>query len=99
MPQRHQLSRRRGARKPSGVVSVARPTRWGNPYAVTPYMSATQAVDRYRRAIEDGWDGVPTIREIREHLAGRDLACWCSLDQPCHADVLLQIANAGQQIR
>ena len=26
-------------------------------------------------------------------LAGRDLACWCPLDQPCHADVLLEIAN------
>lgn len=27
-------------------------------------------------------------------LRGRDLACWCPLDQPCHADVLLEIANA-----
>jgi len=27
-------------------------------------------------------------------LHGRDLACWCPLDQPCHADVLLELANA-----
>jgi hypothetical protein len=26
-------------------------------------------------------------------LRGKDLACWCRLDQPCHADVLLEIAN------
>jgi len=26
-------------------------------------------------------------------MAGRDLACWCPLDEPCHADVLLEIAN------
>lgn len=26
-------------------------------------------------------------------LRGLDLACWCPLDQPCHADVLLEIAN------
>lgn len=26
-------------------------------------------------------------------LRGRDLACWCPLDQPCHADVLLEVAN------
>ena len=97
MPQRLQLSRRRGPRKPPGSIYVARPSRWGNPYTVTPYMSAEQAVARYRRAIEDGWDGVPTIREIREHLAGHDLACWCPLDQPCHADVLLQIANGWSQ--
>lgn len=36
----------------------------------------------------------PTIAAIREHLAGKDLACWCPLDgEPCHADVLLEIAN------
>lgn len=26
-------------------------------------------------------------------LRGHDLACWCRLDQPCHADVLLALAN------
>ena len=26
-------------------------------------------------------------------LGGHDLACWCPLDQPCHADVLLELAN------
>ena len=30
---------------------------------------------------------------IRNELAGSDLACWCPLGQPCHADVLLEIAN------
>lgn len=34
--------------------------------------------------------------EIAADLAGRDLACWCPLDQPCHADVLLEIANYGK---
>ncbi|ETX26587.1 DUF4326 domain-containing protein [Roseivivax isoporae] len=31
--------------------------------------------------------------EIIRELRGKDLACWCPLDQPCHADVLLEIAN------
>ena len=26
-------------------------------------------------------------------LAGHVLACWCPLSQPCHADVLLELAN------
>jgi hypothetical protein len=26
-------------------------------------------------------------------LRGKNLACWCKLDQPCHADVLLRMAN------
>ena len=27
-------------------------------------------------------------------LRGHDLACWCPLDQPCHADILLKLAAA-----
>lgn len=38
-----------------------------------------------------------TADEVRQELAGRDLACWCPLDQPCHADVLLEIANEPEQ--
>lgn len=34
-----------------------------------------------------------TAEDIRRELAGKDLACWCPLGQPCHADVLLEIAN------
>lgn len=26
-------------------------------------------------------------------LRGHNLACWCRLDAPCHADVLLRLAN------
>jgi hypothetical protein len=31
--------------------------------------------------------------EITAELRGKDLACFCPLDRPCHADVLLEIAN------
>lgn len=40
-----------------------------------------------------GWP-MPTVEMIRAELRGKDLACWCRLDQPCHADVLLDIANS-----
>ena len=35
--------------------------------------------------------------EYRAELAGKNLACWCPLDQPCHADVLLEIANREEE--
>ena len=31
---------------------------------------------------------------IRSELRGKDLACWCALDRPCHATILLAIANS-----
>ena len=45
------------------------------------------------------------VRRFRKHAArfdlaplhGKDLACWCRLDQPCHADVLLELANKGAE--
>lgn len=37
--------------------------------------------------------GILTILRSVDELRGKDLACWCPLDQPCHADALLAIAN------
>lgn len=34
------------------------------------------------------------ILEGIAELRGKNLACWCPLDKPCHADVLLELANA-----
>lgn len=33
------------------------------------------------------------VERVKTTLRGKNLACWCDLDQPCHADVLLEIAN------
>ena len=33
------------------------------------------------------------LADLRRSLGGKNLACWCPLDQPCHADVLLRLAN------
>jgi hypothetical protein len=41
-----------------------------------------------------------TIDDVRRELQGKDLVCWCKLDCPCHADVLMEIAhNATARIR
>lgn len=50
-----------------------------------------QAVNWFRRWT-DGWtDG--QRESCRRELGGRNLACWCSPERPCHTDVLLEIAN------
>lgn len=89
-PQRVQLHRTRGWRKPEGAVVVARPSKWGNPFRIRP---AVEAVRAFAWAVDAGLCDVPSPEQIRTELRGKDLACWCPLDQPCHADVLLEIAN------
>lgn len=103
MPKRVQLSRQKGWRMPPNTVKVDRTTRWGNPFLVLDkddWHSRRAAVGEFARAIrrQGGYLSVRgahlvTVEDIRRGLAGKSLACWCPLDQPCHADVLLKIAN------
>ncbi|UDY36093.1 DUF4326 domain-containing protein [Dermatobacter hominis] len=46
----------------------------------------------YEEALLNG-DLRCSVDFVQELLGGHDLACWCPLDQPCHADVLLKLAN------
>ncbi len=90
---RFQLSRRKGWRMPKGGVSVARRPgrRWGNPYSVAEH-GRERAVELYRRHLAEHPE---LVAAARRELRGRPLGCWCPLDgRPCHADVLIELANA-----
>lgn len=94
IPTRIQLKREKGWRKPAGAVVVSRPTCWGNPYAVAEHTAAAHhaSVDAYRQDLLAG--RLPYgVDDVRRALAGRDLCCWCPAGLPCHADVLLDLAN------
>jgi hypothetical protein len=91
-PARFQLSRRPGARKPEGGVVVARPSRWGNPYPVADY-GRERALELYRAHLAAHPE---LVEAARQELRGRPLGCWCPLDVACHADVLLELANAPE---
>jgi hypothetical protein len=103
MPERIQLSRKKGWRMPANTVSVARPGKWGNPHRVgegrLECRTHEDAVHRFRLGFaviaKYGFTDSPIGRMSRDlhELRGKNLACWCPLDQPCHADVLLELAN------
>ena len=91
MPRRLQLSRKKGFRLPNGAIVVSRPTKWGNPHKMGK-LTRAQAVAAYRRDFLAGNLRV-SAADARSELRGHDLACWCPLDGPCHADFLLKTAN------
>lgn len=95
MPKRIQRKRTKGWRMPEGAVYVGRPTKWGNPFTVAECGSASEAVECFRSLAQ--LQAIATHAAMAAELRGKDLACWCPLDQPCHADVLLQLANAPTQ--
>ena len=90
VPRRLQRSRRKGSRLPSGTVVVTRPTKWGNPHPLE--LGRVEAVARFRDDLLAGRLAI-SVDDVKRELRGRDLACYCPLDEPCHADVLLMIAN------
>lgn len=85
------------------AVHCARPGRWGNPFTIPPGTDARDVLGREARRqvvlqFELWLKGTKEGRELRaaarRQLRGCNLACWCRLDNPCHADVLLRVANA-----
>ncbi|MEU6340279.1 DUF4326 domain-containing protein [Streptomyces sp. NPDC046977] len=94
----------RPLRTPPGAVAVFEGP-WANPY----YCQSDSAAGRYatadalrtylraRRTEPPGWSDpdldYPSDEQIRAELGGRDLACTCAEDEPCHGLVLLEAAN------
>lgn len=79
---------------PANTMSVTRPFRWGNYSGDGSH--AQYAVAAYRHDLERGQAGVERnlgVEDARRELRGKNLACFCPPDQPCHADVLLKAAN------
>lgn len=92
-PRRIKVKRQKGWRLPEGAVFVGRPSKWGNPYRLGKEAdSREEVVALYREMLGK----LPTedLEALLAPLKGRDLACWCPRDAPCHADVLLELANA-----
>lgn len=86
-------------------VYVGRGTPYGNPFKVgdtvivkseagEDYVEVTNeiAVLLFRHRMKNIVEQLG--RSAFNALVGRNVACFCSLDEPCHGDVLLEVANA-----
>lgn len=98
MPRRFQLRRTKGWKMPPNTANVARPGKYGNHHRIGFCQvcgvehTRGEAIAEFRSEIEAS----PELqRKIREHLAGKNVACWCHLNEACHGDVLLEVANAA----
>ena len=97
IPKRIQRKRTEGWRMPKNTVYVGRPSKWGN-----PFKAGSQGVADNKTAVALFCDmlkyGIPEQypldEEIQKELRGKNLSCWCKEGTPCHADILLRIANA-----
>jgi len=75
---------------PKDAVYVGRPSDFGNPFRLRDESKRADVVAKYRVWIKTQ---PALIAKAREKLKGKPLGCWCA-PKPCHADVLLEIANS-----
>ena len=77
---------------PRNTVYVGRGSMWGNYAAKRADLTGMDAVAEFERwvCMEASW---AWRGRMRIDLRGKNLACWCGLDKPCHADVLLKMSN------
>ena len=90
---------------PAGTINVARPGPWGNPFKVGLHGTQQWCVDRHADLLAGLLLGGPPLDIQRRLLAhafknmsdfvGRDVACWCGPDQPCHGDNYLALAKTN----
>jgi len=77
-------------------VYVGRPSKWGNPFVIgarwpghNEPLTREQVIARYRTWLLAQPE---LVEQAKQELRDKTLACWCA-PKPCHADVLLEIAN------
>jgi hypothetical protein len=88
MPVRIQRKRTKGWKMPPNTLYVGRPTKWGNPYIVGKDGTLEQCIGKYKSSMS-----IMLKQDAVKELKGKDLSCFCPEGSPCHADVLLEIAN------
>jgi len=107
VPVRIQRMRVKGWKMPENTVSVTRPGTFGNPFTVKEAQDAgyedgrKMALFGFKEWLsEKGNDFNNLLPEKRKKLLenmhklkGKNLACFCKEGEPCHADVLLELAN------
>jgi hypothetical protein len=98
-PIRIQRRPKRGWRMPENTVYVGRPVKYfSNEFKVGKYSiwlgRDCQNIDDVVLSFQKKVEAIPHLqRLIRIKLKGKNLACWCKPGKPCHADILLKIAN------
>ncbi|WP_439541266.1 DUF4326 domain-containing protein [Hyphomicrobium sp.] len=95
VPRRVQRKIFKGWRLPPDTVYVGRGSKWGNPFPFDHqvYLGKAWARDAYAQWLKTTLKGMTLLREHLHELRGKNLACWCKAGDPCHADILIALAN------
>lgn len=108
---RIQRKRSKGFKLPDNCICISRGTKWGNPFTVSE-LGRTEAIRRFKECLlkpamayryfcymEETITQTNRFRWMAEHLQdlrGKDIACFCSTDEDCHGDVLIELLNESK---
>lgn len=90
--------RRKGVPVDAVYVGRGLGSKWGNPYKVglaTAEYTRTESLKLFEEYAERRLKREP---DWLDELKGKDLVCWCS-PLPCHADILVRLANSEATVK
>lgn len=106
MPERIQLSRKKGWRIPPNTIKVDRSTKWGNPFIVGKFGTVKECIDAFefllsgilcvsvdQETLKSQKQFIENYKRNSSKLKDKNLACWCKSGNPCHADILIKKIN------
>lgn len=92
---RIQRTRKAGDKLPPNTLCVTRGTLFGNPFPMQNEADRDRVVIEFRE-----WVNRPEQDDLRREFIERckkenkkHIACWCSLESPCHGDVWIEVWN------
>lgn len=74
---------------PPGAIYVGRPSIYGNPFVIPRDGTRADVIAKFRSYL---LANQKLVAQVKENLRGHNLVCFCA-PLPCHADVLMEVAN------
>jgi Domain of unknown function (DUF4326) len=97
VPERIQLRRTKGWRKPLDAVVVSRPSKWGNPFAVGEEIGRDSPLWPYlAQAVPGGTGGLASVKPLTREIVV-DAYGWWLIEQP-HLMLSLKSELAGRDL-
>lgn len=73
-------------KNPENTIRVVKPSRYGNPFKV-PLHSVDEVLTKYESWLREKLKEESHFLDL---LKGKNLACYCKIDNKCHVDILLK---------
>lgn len=75
-------------------IFIGRPSPYGNPFIIGENGTRKEVLAKFKEYFKH----LSTSNLLLDDLNNKKIACWCSMDQSCHGDILIELFNERQKL-